>query len=89
LLFLVHCDRPFVGPVYEVILALVKNVCNRSKAPFRVRIRRAHYCSHRNRIAALRQHTVRLAKSRKLTKRARSGDDTANLAAVVPVITKQ
>jgi len=28
LLFLVHCDRPFVGPVYEVILALVRNVRN-------------------------------------------------------------
>lgn len=25
LLFLVHCDRPFLGPVYEVILALVRN----------------------------------------------------------------
>jgi hypothetical protein len=23
--FLVHCDRPFVGAVYEVILALVRN----------------------------------------------------------------
>jgi hypothetical protein len=31
LLFLVHCDRPLVGPVYEVILALVRNVRNRSK----------------------------------------------------------
>lgn len=30
LLFLVHCDRPFVGPVYEVILALVRNVRNGS-----------------------------------------------------------
>src|SRR6266478_2289653 len=47
----------------------------RSKAPFRVRIRRVRYCSHGYRIAALRQHTVRPAKSRKLTKRARSGDD--------------
>jgi hypothetical protein len=28
LLFPVHCDRPFVGPVYEVILALVRNVRN-------------------------------------------------------------
>ena len=28
LLFLVHCDRPFVGPVYEVILALVRNIRN-------------------------------------------------------------
>ncbi len=26
LLFLVHCNRPFVGPVDEVILALVRNV---------------------------------------------------------------
>jgi hypothetical protein len=32
LLFLVHCDRPFVGPVYEVILALVRNVHSGSKA---------------------------------------------------------
>jgi hypothetical protein len=32
LLFLVHCDRPFVGPVYEVILALVRNVRNGSKS---------------------------------------------------------
>ena len=31
LLFLVHCNRPFVGPVYEVILALVRNIRNRSK----------------------------------------------------------
>jgi hypothetical protein len=30
LLFLVHCDRPFVDPVYEVILALVRNVRNGS-----------------------------------------------------------
>src|SRR5216683_1197848 len=28
LLFLVHCGRPFVDPVYEVILALVRNVRN-------------------------------------------------------------
>jgi hypothetical protein len=28
LLFLVHCNRPFVGPVYEFILALVRNVRN-------------------------------------------------------------
>jgi hypothetical protein len=28
LLFLVHCSRPFVGPVYEVILVLVRNVRN-------------------------------------------------------------
>jgi hypothetical protein len=32
LLFLVHCDRPFVDPVSEVILALVRNVRNRSTA---------------------------------------------------------
>jgi len=32
LLFLVHCDRPFVGPVYEVILALVRNVRNGVKS---------------------------------------------------------
>ena len=25
LLFLVHCDRPFVDPVYEVLLAVVRN----------------------------------------------------------------
>jgi hypothetical protein len=31
LLFLVHCDRPFVDPVYEVILALVRNVRNGSR----------------------------------------------------------
>jgi hypothetical protein len=31
LLFLVHCDRPFVGPVYEVILTLMRNVRNGSK----------------------------------------------------------
>ena len=31
LLFLVHCNRPFVGPVYEFILALVRNVRNGSK----------------------------------------------------------
>jgi hypothetical protein len=42
--------------------------------------------SHRNRIAALRWRT-RPAKSRKLTKRARSGDDTANPAAAIPLIT--
>jgi hypothetical protein len=34
LLFLVHCDRPFVDPVYEVIWALVKNVRNRSDSDF-------------------------------------------------------
>jgi hypothetical protein len=28
LLFLVHCDRPFVDSVYEVILALARNVRN-------------------------------------------------------------
>jgi hypothetical protein len=32
LLFLVHCNRPFVGPVYEAILALVRNVRNGSIA---------------------------------------------------------
>jgi hypothetical protein len=32
LLFLVHCDRPFVDPVYEVILALVRNVRNGSSS---------------------------------------------------------
>jgi hypothetical protein len=31
LLFLVHCGRPFVGPLYEVTLALVRNVRNGSK----------------------------------------------------------
>jgi len=46
-----------------------------SKAPFRVRIRRVRYCSHRYRIAALRQHTTRPAKPRKLTSRRGSGDD--------------
>jgi hypothetical protein len=35
LLFLVHGERPFVGSVDEVILALVRNVRNGSKAPFR------------------------------------------------------
>ncbi len=30
LLFLVHCNRPFVGPVYEFILALVSNARNGS-----------------------------------------------------------
>ena len=33
LLFLVHCNRPFVGPVDEVMLALARNVRNGSKAP--------------------------------------------------------
>ena len=46
-----------------------------SKAPFRVRIRRVRYCSHRYRIAALRQHTARPAKPRKLTSRQELGDD--------------
>jgi hypothetical protein len=32
LVFLVHCDRPFVGPVYKVILALARNVRNGSLA---------------------------------------------------------
>ena len=59
------------------------------KAPFRVCIRRVRYCSHRCRIAALRQHTVRPAKSRKLTSRPGSGDDTANPAAAGPVIKEQ
>jgi hypothetical protein len=45
-----------------------------SKAPFRVRIRRVRYCSHRYRIAALRQYTARPAKPRKLTTRQGSGD---------------
>jgi hypothetical protein len=31
LLFLVHCNRPFVGPVYEFILALVSNARNGSQ----------------------------------------------------------
>jgi hypothetical protein len=35
LLFLVHCDRPFVGPVYEVILALVRVVRNGPRAEVR------------------------------------------------------
>ena len=34
LLLLVHCDRPFMGPVYEVILTLVRNVRNGSIASF-------------------------------------------------------
>jgi len=29
---MLHCDRPFVGSVYDVILAFVRNVHNGSKA---------------------------------------------------------
>jgi hypothetical protein len=35
LLFLVHCNRPFVGPVCEFILASVRNVCNGSQSYMR------------------------------------------------------
>jgi hypothetical protein len=82
----------FVSKQAQTETSLVRhdrNVLNGSKAPFRVRIRRVRYCSHRYRIAALRQHMVRPAKSRKLTKRAGSGDDTVNPAAALPVDTKQ
>jgi hypothetical protein len=32
-LFLIHCDRLFLGPTYEAILALVRNVRNGSIMP--------------------------------------------------------
>jgi hypothetical protein len=40
LLFPAHCNRPFVGPVYEVILALVRNVRNGSRLRENVREQR-------------------------------------------------
>jgi hypothetical protein len=50
-----------------------------SKAPFRVRIGHVRYCSHRYRIAALRQYMARPAKPIKLTTRQGSGDDNASI----------
>jgi hypothetical protein len=49
-----------------------------SKAPFRARIGHVRYCSHRYRIAALRQYMARPAKPIKLTTRKGPGDDNAS-----------
>src|ERR1700724_3267062 len=49
------------------------------KAPFRARIGHVRYCSHRYRIAALRQYLARPAKPIKLTTRQGSGDDNASI----------
>ncbi len=50
-----------------------------SKAPFRARIGHVRYCSHRYRIAALREYMARPAKPIKLTTRQGSGDDNASI----------
>ena len=58
------------------------------KRPFRVRIRRVRYCSHRYRVAALRQYMARPAKPIRLTTRQGSGDDNGTSSAAIPVMAK-